>query len=388
MRCLRGLRVGARKFVATGMGWGVGCVKIQANPNPRCHPGRKHCGVANSLDTHMTEEQLDEQLTRPGGALVEAASRWSGPLVVLGAGGKMGPTLSVLARRAAEAAGRRVRVIAVSRFGGPQARQWIESRGVETVACDLFDRSAVAGLPEAPDVLYLVGQKFGTQRDPVPTWGANVVPPGHVLERYPESRIVALSTGNVYPLVPVDRGGATEDTPMGPEGEYPNAAVARERIFEFHGRRRGTRMVFVRLNYAIDLRYGVLHDLARRVWQGEEIPLSNGWFNCIWQGDANDRILRLLEQATHPPSVYNLTGPVVSVRECATRLGRLLDRPVRLAGTESPTALLSSAGRLNGLYGAPPTALDDMLAWTAEWVRAGGRTLDKPTGFEVRDGRF
>lgn len=338
-----------------------------------------------------TETELEEYLTRPGTELVAFAPQIREPLVVLGAGGKMGPTLCLLARRAATAAGagRSLRVLAVSRFGDPTARAWFDRHGIEALSCDLQDRDAVAALPEAGDVIYLVGQKFGTSGDPAGTWATNTLPPGHVVERYPRSRIVALSTGNVYPMMPAPGRGAAEDTPLTPVGEYPNAAVARERLFEFHARRHHTPLALLRLNYAVELRYGVLHDLASRIWKGEAVDVRNGWFNCLWQGDANDRILRALQYVSEPPLKLNLTGPEpLGVRDVATRLGTLLDRPVRFAGEEGPTALLSNAARSLQLFGPPTMTTDALLPAVAAWVRSGGRSLNRPTHFEVRDGRF
>jgi dTDP-4-dehydrorhamnose reductase len=240
-------------------------------------------------DVIENETQLNDLLTRPGPQLVEFIRQVRSPLLILGAGGKMGPTLAVLAHRAAVAAGHKLRVVAVSRFRNAGAREWLELHGVEVISCDLFDREALAVLPEAADILYLVGVKFDTSQNPSLTWAANTIIPTNVAERFPKARIVALSTGNVYPMVPMASGGATETDPLTPPGEYANAAVARERLFEFHSRQRGTRLVLVRLNYALDLRYGVLHDLAQKVWTGDAVNLTNGYFNCIWQGDANDQ---------------------------------------------------------------------------------------------------
>ena len=378
-----------------------------------------------------TEAQLDDILTRPGARLIEFVRRLPSPLLVLGAGGKMGPTLAVLARRAAEAAGCPLRVMAVSRFNDASARTWLESRGVETISCDLFDRASVATLPEANGVIYLVGLKFGTSQNPALTWAANTLIPTAVAERFRQSRIVALSTGNVYPLVPVTSGGAKESHPLTPLGEYANAAVARERIFEYHAQCHGTPLVLVRLNYAVELRYGVLRDIAEKVWRGEAVDLSNGYFNCIWQGDANDMIIRALALAENPPRPLNLTGPdVLSIRSLAARLGELMGvsvksqdadgdvapagdplspslsptrgegarrvgegapstpRTVKLTGIEAGDALLSNASRAIELLGQPSVSLEDMLRWTAHWVMRGGRSLNKPTHFEVRDGKY
>jgi nucleoside-diphosphate-sugar epimerase len=335
------------------------------------------------------EVQLDDLLTRPRPQLVEFIRQVRSPLLILGAGGKMGPTLAVLACRAAVAAGHKLRVAAVSRFRNAAAREWLESHAVEAISCDLFDRQAVAALPEAVDILYLVGVKFGTSQNPSLTWAANTLIPTIVAEHFPQARIVALSTGNVYPMVSIASGGAVETDPLTPLGEYANSAVARERLFEFHSRQHGMPMVLVRLNYALDLRYGVLHDLAQKVWSGEAVDLTNGYFNCIWQGDANDCILRSLSLAASPPLTLNLTGPdILSVRAVATRLAEIMGKPARFTGTEAGLALLSNPARACKLLGPPPTALEPAMRWTAYWVMRGGASLNKPTHFEVSDGKY
>jgi nucleoside-diphosphate-sugar epimerase len=346
-------------------------------------------GSAVWPDQIHNESELDELLTRPGARLIEAIQGFSSPLLVLGAGGKMGPTLAMLARRAAAAAGHILDVIAVSRFSDPSAQKSLEEHGVRTIQADLLDRSAVARLPDATTVVYLVGRKFGTQGNPSLSWALNTLVPAHIAERYPQARIVALSTGNVYPFVPVHSDGATEEMPLTPLGEYANAAVARERVFEYYSRTNGTRIALIRLNYAVELRYGVLADIARKVWAGEPVDVTNGWFNCIWQGDANELILRTLPLASTPAEAWNLTGPrKLEVRELAGRFAALLDRPVRLIGVESESALLSNPARLVRQLGEPATPLDTILRWTAHWVRNGGRSLNKPTHFEVRDGKY
>ena len=336
-----------------------------------------------------SETQLDDLLTRPRAGLVKFIRQVRSPLLVLGAGGKMGPTLAALACRAAAAARHPLRVIAVSRFTNAAARLWLESRGVETISCDLFKRDEIACLPEAGDIIYLVGVKFGSSQKPALTWATNTIIPTNVAERFPQARLVALSTGNVYPLTRVAEGGATETHPLDPVGEYANAALARERLFEFHSQLHGTPMLLVRLNYAVELRYGVLHDLARKVWAGEVLDLANGYFNCIWQGDANDSILRSLALAASPPLPLNLTGPeVLSVRAVATRFGELMGKAAKFTGVESNTALLSNPAHACKLLGPPPTPLDSALRWTARWVMRGGASLNKPTHFEVRDGNY
>ncbi len=336
-----------------------------------------------------TEQQLDDLLTTPSAASVAFAATLDGPLVILGAGGKMGPTLAVLARRAIEQAGSRARVIAASRFRNEAARRWLHEQGVETQQVDMLDAGQFAQLPDAPNVLYLVGMKFGTTVDPVPTWATNTIAPVHVCERYAGSRIVALSTGNVYPLSPIDGGGSVETDPLTPLGEYANAAVARERIFQHYASEHSTPVAIMRLNYAHDLRYGVLTDLAGKIWRDEPIDLTMGHFNAIWQGDANEWIFRSLDLCTVPATAFNLTSrDIYTVRDVSRRLGQLLDRTPQLVGRESPTALLSNAARLGDALGPPSVGLEQLLRWIAHWTRSGGKTLGKPTNFESRDGRF
>lgn len=336
-----------------------------------------------------TEEQLDDLLTRPSPALMDFIRNVASPLIILGAGGKMGPTLAVLARRAADAAGHPLEVIAVSRFGDATTRGWLESRGVRTLSCDLLEAGDVRHLPETSNLIYLVGLKFGTAQNPSLTWAMNTIVPARVAERYPRARIVALSTGNVYSMSEPGRGGSLETDPLTPLGEYPNAAVARERIFEYYARRNATPLVLLRLFYAMELRYGVLVDLARLIWQGQPVPLANGYFNGIWQADANEMVLRALSLATTPPAVYNLCRPeIFSVREMATRLCTLLNCPPRLTGSEAPTALLGNAHPICKALGPPATTLDTILPWVADWVKSDRRNLGKPTHFEVRDGQY
>ena len=336
-----------------------------------------------------TEKALDEVLTQPDAALTAFIGTVRSPLVVLGAGGKMGPTLCVLARRAAEAAGHDLDILAVSRFSDDAKRRWLEAHGVRTQVCDVMDRTALASLPDASDVIYLVGLKFGTAHNPALTWAVNTLAPAYVAERYASARIVALSTGNVYPMTPVAQGGSVESDPLTPLGEYANACVARERVFEYHAQRNGTPMVLVRLNYAVDLRYGVLVDLAQKIAAGQPVDVTMGHLNCIWQGDANAMILRALALAASPPTPLNLTGPaVLSVQDLALRLGVLLGQPVHLTGEEAPTALLSNPAFACRALGPPSTSIDTMLRWTADWIRHGGSTWNKPTHFQTRDGQY
>lgn len=335
-----------------------------------------------------TEDELEDALSEPTPGVVETLARLPGDVVVLGVAGKMGPALARMARRASDAAGVSRRVIGVSRFSSG-GRGVLEAHGVETVSCDLRDEAEVARLPDAGSVVFLAGRKFGSTGDEAATWAMNCFVPGVVCRRYRGSRIVALSTGNIYGLAPVDEGGSREGDEPRPVGEYAMSCLGRERVFEHFSREFATPTALVRLNYACDLRYGVLVDLARKVWAGETIDLGMGYLNTIWQGDANASILQALEYAAVPPLVLNLTGPeLLSVRDVSERLGRLLGKPVRFSGVESGTAILSDCSRAAGLFGPPRVDADRLTGWVAGWVARGGRLLDKPTHFESRDGRF
>jgi hypothetical protein len=336
-----------------------------------------------------TEEQLDELLTRPSAALVKFIKTASSPLLILGAGGKMGPTLAALAKRAAEAVNHPLDVIAVSRFNDTRAREWLGSQGVKTLSCDLLAETSLHQLPEAENVVYMVGLKFGTAQNPAATWAMNTIVPAKVCERYPGARIVALSTGNVYPLSEASRTGSVETDPLTPLGEYTNAAVGRERIFEFYSCAQNTPVTLLRLFYAVELRYGVLVDIALKVHNGEPVALANGSFNCIWQSDANEMILRALTLGASPPSVWNLCRPeVFAVRAIASRFAELFGRPPQFVGAETPTALLGNSTRICAKLGPPSVPLETMLRWIAHWVKQGGRNLGRPTHFEVRDGNY
>ncbi|QEF96615.1 NAD dependent epimerase/dehydratase family protein [Stieleria maiorica] len=345
--------------------------------------------TAGLPDRIEDESQLETLLVAPSAELVEFAASLSGPIVVLGAGGKMGPTLAARAQAAIDQAGADAHVVAVSRFSDPAAREWLKGYGVQTIAADLLCQDSLSQLPDANTIVYLVGSKFGTRQNPSHTWAVNTIAPALAMQRYPTSTFVALSTGNVYPFSPIDRGGSLESDPLAPVGEYAYAAVGRERIFDHFSRQDGTPVAMIRLNYATDLRYGVLTDLATKVARGETIDLAQGYFNCIWQGDANDLILRALPLAESPPRPINLTSvETFSVREVATRFAELMNCSVRFSGQESETALLSNASQCSELLGAPATPMQQVIRWTADWVQHGGRLLGKPTHFEVRDGAF
>jgi hypothetical protein len=339
-----------------------------------------------------TEDQLEHLLSTPSEALIRDLAALPGDVVILGVGGKMGPTLAKLARRAADAAdggrgGRRV--IGVSRFSSPGLPADLHAAGVETVSCDRLDPAAVERLPAAPAVVFMAGRKFGSTGGEALTWAMNAYVPALVARRYGGSRIAVFSSGNVYPFTPIGAGGATEETPPAPVGEYAQSVLARERMFEHFALETGTRMSFIRLCYAIDLRYGVLLDVAQTVHAQGSLDLTMGHANVIWQGDANAVALRSLAHAASPPFVLNLTGPeTLSIRWAAERFGALLGVAPRFSGAEAPTALLVNAARCFRLFGYPTVPLDQMVEWIAHWVRTGGATLDKPTHFQEREGKF
>ncbi|GIW88214.1 MAG: epimerase [Isosphaeraceae bacterium] len=335
-----------------------------------------------------SEAALEAALSEPTPEVVETLGRLGGDWVILGVGGKMGPSLARMVRRALDAAGLSGRVIGVSRFTG-RGREALEAHGVETIAADLLEPGVLERLPDAANVIVMAGRKFGSTGDEPATWAQNAWLAGWVCRRYRGSRVVAFSTGNVYGLVPVGSGGSREEDAPEPVGEYAMSCLGRERIYEFFARRDGTPVALIRLNYATDLRYGVLVDLARRVWVGEPIELAMGYFNTIWQGDANALALRAFEHVSVPAWVVNVTGPErLSVREVARRFGAWFGVEPRFAGEEAGTALLSDATRCYRALGRPRVDADRLMEWVAGWMASGGRLLNKPTHFESRDGRF
>ncbi len=338
----------------------------------------------------MTEAELEELLSRPVEADVEAMRALEGDLLIAGAGGKMGPTLAALARRASDEAGVKRRIYGAARFSDSRAQKSLEAAGIETVRCDLLDRASVAELPECPNVLFMAGRKFGTSSGAANlTWAINSYAPALICERFPKARIVAFSTGNVYPLTPVDSGGPAEDDPLGPVGEYAQSALARERMFGYFSHRNLTPTAILRLNYAIDLRYGVLRDIADKVHAGEPIDVTMGYVNVIWQRDANSVALRSFAHCASPPFVLNLTGSeTLRVHDIAEAFGERFGVEPLFGGKEAATALLSDASRCEKLFDPETVTLEQMLDWTAAWVRAGGRGLGKPTHFQERKGAF
>jgi nucleoside-diphosphate-sugar epimerase len=328
---------------------------------------------------------LEEALSRPSRALVDTLAGVPGDIMVLGVGGKMGPTLARMAKRAAPGK----RVIGVARFSEAGLRERLQSQGIECIEADLLSRAAIAALPEVANVVFMAGRKFGSTGSEWLTWAMNAHVPAMVAERFAGSRIVAFSTACVYPFVGVGTSGATEDVPpTAPSGEYANSCVARERMFEHFSHQHRTPGRLIRLSYAIDMRYGVLHDVAQKVLHRETIDLAMGHANVIWQGEANDWTLRSLAHCDTPTTPLNLSGPKIAIREVAKALGRRLGIEPVLAGQEAPTAWLIDSSNAYGLFGRPQVDLDTMLDWTADWVKRGGASLGKPTHYEARDGKY
>ena len=336
-----------------------------------------------------SEPELEDLLAQPSAEDIASVARLEPDIMILGAGGKMGPSLARRVQRAAERAGNGSRVLAVSRFSSREARTELESQGVPTLACDFLSAPAITGLPRFPNVLYLAGRKFGTTDRTDITWATNTVVPARVAEHFADSRMVVFSTGNVYPLVPATGPAPTEADPPAPVGEYAQSCLGRERVVEYVSREDGLRALMFRLNYAVDLRYGTLVDIARKVFADEPVDLTIGYFNAIWQGDANSYALRSLELCESPPAVLNVTGSErISTRECAEWFGRFFGKAPRFVNEEGRLALLSDATRCRTLLGEPHVPLPVLRQWVAHWVRDGGSTLNKPTHFEVSDGRF
>ncbi|MES2692017.1 MAG: NAD(P)-dependent oxidoreductase [Verrucomicrobiota bacterium] len=333
--------------------------------------------------------EVDAFISRPTPGVIEVLARTPGPFLVLGAGGKVGLHLSAMLRSALDGLGRKDRVLAVSRFSTLRDRAAFEQFGIETCACDLGDPAALAALPDAPTVFFLAGVKFGTAAASGLLHAVNVEIPQRIAEKYSKSRIIAYSTGCVYPFVTPASGGAREDTPAAPVGEYAASCVAREQAFTAIAAAHGTPVALIRLNYSVEFRYGLLGDIAQTVLARRPVDVTTGYVNVIWQTDAVAHSIQALEIAGAPAVPINVTGPgTLSVRDLAHRFGEVLGLPVEITGKEAETAWLNNAAHSHRLFGAPRTSLDQMIVWTAEWLRSNGETWGKPTGFERRDGRF
>lgn len=340
-------------------------------------------------DSIRDVEQLETLLSEPTEPVIETMGRVEGDILILGVAGKMGPTLARMAVRASQAAGVRRRVVGVSRFSTPELQSRLQADGIETIRCDLLDRAQLGELPELPNVIYMAAMKFGTTGREATTWAMNAYLPGMVCEKFRRSRIVAFSTGNVYGMVPAEGGGSVESDPLRGDGDYAASCIGRERIFSYFSDQLGTAVSLIRLNYANEMRYGTLVDLAEQVMAREPIDLAMGYFNAIWQGDANAMALRALDHARVPPRAINVAGADrLSVREVAQRFGRLFDKPVTFTGSEASDALLSDGRLGNELLGHPRVSTEQMIRWIADWQLRGGPTLGKPTHFQTRDGEF
>lgn len=335
------------------------------------------------------EKMLNEMLSQPSASLVEEIGRLDGDIMILGAGGKVGPTLARMAARAAKAAGANKRIIAVSRFTEKGLAESLEAEGIRTVPADLNDPAAVAALPDADNIIYMAGRKFGTGESAHETWAMNVSVPTLVVNRFRTARYVVFSTGNIYPMVALHTGGCDEAVAPEPIGEYAMSSLGRERVFEYAAAKLGARVVLYRLNYAIDLRYGVLADIALNILAQQPVSLRTPAFNCVWQRYANEVALRALALAKEEVTRLNVSGPeIASVRETARRLGALLGKEPIFEGEPGERALLSNAGLCMKTFGYPDVSIDTLIEWQAQWLLSGGRTLGKPTHFEERKGRF
>ena len=336
-----------------------------------------------------TEEKLDGLLTKPSPALVEDIKKISGDIMVLGAGGKMGPTLCILIKNAICQAGIDKRVIAVSRFSDPISAELLHKHGVEIISCDLMDTQKLRALPETENVIFMAGRKFGTDGSEWQTWATNATLPAFVAEKFQKSRIVAFSSGNIYPIVPLSSGGCMETDKTGPVGEYAMSCLARERAFEYAANHYGTKVFLYRLNFAVDLRYGVLYDMADKIMKRDPISIATPCLNCIWQGSANEIAVRGLLHASSPAKIMNVTGPeTVSIQKAARMLGEYLGKQPVFEGEPGTDAYLNDSAEAMELFGYPSVSIRTLIRWQAEWILDGGRSLGKPTHFEERKGSY
>jgi dTDP-4-dehydrorhamnose reductase len=333
--------------------------------------------------------ELETLLSEPTPHTIDTIARLDGDMLLLGVAGKMGPTLARMAKRASDQAGTRRRVIGAARFSDDRIEVQLRALGIDTIRCDLLDTDAIAKLPDVPNVIAMFGMKFGSTGQEARTWAMNCLAPFLVCQKFRHSRIVAFSTGNVYPLTSIASAGSRETDALAPIGDYAMSCVGRERIYEYASRTFQIPMAILRLNYAVEMRYGVLVDIAQKVWAGEPIDVTMGHLNAIWQADANAAALSAFAHLATPPTILNIAGPeVLSVRQVAEEFGRRLGKSVKFVGVESADALLSNAERSHVLFGKPRVDAQQLIAWIADWVARGGATLGKLTHFEVRDGKF
>ncbi len=337
----------------------------------------------------MNEDWLEHVLTTPSQDLMDDLKKCAGDFIIIGAGGKMGPSLTALLKNALDQLGSPQKVYAVSRFSNPENRKYLDGLGIHTMAGDLLNPVFIASLPSCQNVIYMAGQKFGTHSNEPLTWAINTLVPGSIGEKYKSSQIVVFSTGNVYPLMPIDTPGATEHTTPDPIGEYAQSCLGRERIFEYYATTHQTPVLIYRLNYALDLRYGVLNDIGQKIWHDQPIDLRMGYVNIIWQGDANEYAIRSLLHCAAPANHLNVTGTEVhAVADLARTIGEHLGKEPIFIHNPSPTALISDASKAQSYFGTPKVSVDQMCQWTAQWIMSGQKLLNKPTHFQQRDGKF
>ncbi|MBN1998507.1 NAD-dependent epimerase/dehydratase family protein [candidate division KSB1 bacterium] len=333
--------------------------------------------------------QLEDLLSTPTPKVIETFKHLHGDIIILGVGGKIGPSLARMAKRAVDMAGVQKRIFGVSRFGSVEMKKNLKKIGIETIQGDLLDRKFISELPRVENVIFMAGKKFGSTDSTAQTWAMNVYLPGMVAELYRHSKIIVYSTGCVYPFVQVKSGGATEQTQPDAHGEYAQSCLGRERMFEYGSLAYKTPAVLIRLNYAVELRYGIQVDIARKVHSGTPIDLTMGYANMIWQGDANAAVLRSFEICESPANILNVTGPeTLSIRRIADRFGELFFIQPKFNGQESETAWLSDASRCHTLFGYPKMDPDQVLQWTAKWIEKDMPILNKPTHYDTRNGKF
>lgn len=331
------------------------------------------------------EDSLEELMSRPSQALIDDLAAVDGDIMVLGVGGKIGPTLARLAKRAAP----EKKVVGVARFSEPDLPAKLNDWGVETIKADLLDRDALAGLPKVPNIIFMAGRKFGSSGSEELTWAMNVHCPALVAEAFKDSRIVSFSTACVYPFVPISSGGALEDLPPDPPGEYAQSCVGRERMFQYFSKQFNTPGCLIRLSYAIDMRYGVLFDVASAVYRGEPVDVTMGHAHVIWQGDANAQALRALKHCSTPSWPLNVSGTeIVSIRELAQKFADKFEAGVEITGEEADTAWLVNTDKAQSLFGKPIVSTDKLIDWVADWVAREKKSLGKPTHFEARNGAY
>ena len=343
----------------------------------------------NYPEAIKTEKELEDLLSIPSPELIEMMKRLQGDIMILGIGGKMGVTLGRQAVNAITAAQVDKKVFGVSRFSNQAARERLESWGVKTIACDLLNPEETAKLPQIKNIIYMAGRKFGTQGTEELTWAMNALVPGYVGTHFKNSNVVVFSTGCVYPLVDATSGGCTEEIPPAPVGEYSQSCLGRERIFSYCSKEFGTKVLLFRLNYAIDLRYGVLHDIGQQVYNNQPVNNNVGHFNIIWQGDANSQALLCLEYCTSPATPLNITGPeTITVEHIAEEFGKLMGKEISYTGKSGDKCYLNNSAKATELFGKPRINVEQMIKWQAAWLRQGGSSLGKPTHFEVSNGKF